>query len=156
MAKREQLVAEELKEQQPAQEVEKEMRSIAQAYAAYEQLMDEIRDCSQQAKELREQAAELQRSGRIDFHVREEIQKLLNRAEHLDAVADWKDGLLRQQVLLLIDSLEREASDWRQLVQYNQAALEQQQQELEDAKAAAVKMVQEAEEYLERSLALSV
>ncbi|RNB60247.1 hypothetical protein EDM57_02785 [Brevibacillus gelatini] len=42
MAKREQLGAEGLKEQQPAQEEEKEVRSIARARAAYEQLMDEI------------------------------------------------------------------------------------------------------------------
>ena len=40
MAKREQLGAEGLKEQQPAQEEEKEVRSIARARAAYEQLME--------------------------------------------------------------------------------------------------------------------
>lgn len=44
MAKREQIVAEELKNQQPVQEAEKEMRSISQAHAAYEQLMNEIRN----------------------------------------------------------------------------------------------------------------
>ncbi|BFH64638.1 hypothetical protein [Paenibacillus azoreducens] len=60
MAKHEQVVAEELKNQQLAQDAEKEVRSIAQARAAYEQLMDEIRGYCQQAKELREQAAELQ------------------------------------------------------------------------------------------------
>ncbi|GIO29012.1 MULTISPECIES: hypothetical protein [Paenibacillus] len=53
-------MAEELKNQQLAQDAEKEVRSIAQARAAYEQLMDEIRGYCQQAKELREQAAELQ------------------------------------------------------------------------------------------------
>lgn len=60
MAKLEQVVTEELKNQQLAQEVEKELRSIAQAGAAYEQLMDEIRGYCQQARQLREQAAELQ------------------------------------------------------------------------------------------------
>ncbi|GFN31589.1 hypothetical protein [Paenibacillus xylaniclasticus] len=67
MAKREQLGAEGLKEQQPAQEEEKEVRSIARARAAYEQLMEEVRGYCQQAKELREQAAVLQQSGRTDF-----------------------------------------------------------------------------------------
>lgn len=149
MAKREQVVTTELKEQQPAQEAEKEARSIAQARAAYEQLMDEIRSYCQQARELREQAAELQQSGCTDFQFREEIQKLLDRAEHLDAVSDQKDGLPRQQALELIDRLEREASDCRQLVQYNQTVQARQEQEFEDAKAAAAKMVQDAEEKLE-------
>ena len=45
----------------------------------------------------REQAAELQRSGRTDFQVRGEIQQLLNRAEHLDAVADQKGVLFYKQ-----------------------------------------------------------
>ncbi|WP_182914854.1 hypothetical protein [Paenibacillus thiaminolyticus] len=39
MAKREQVVIAALKEQQPAQKAEKEMWSIAQACAVYEQLM---------------------------------------------------------------------------------------------------------------------
>ncbi|MEK4114617.1 hypothetical protein NST44_00175 [Paenibacillus sp. FSL W8-0919] len=69
-------MAEGLKEQQPAQEAEKEVRSITQARVVYEQLMDEIRGYCQQARQLREQEAELQRSGRTDFQVREEIQQL--------------------------------------------------------------------------------
>lgn len=73
MAKREQVVAEELKNQKIAQ-AEMEVRSIAQARAAYEQLMDEIRSYCRQARELREQAAVLQRSGHTDFRVREEVQ----------------------------------------------------------------------------------
>ncbi|GFN31035.1 hypothetical protein PCURB6_12950 [Paenibacillus curdlanolyticus] len=52
MAKREQLGAEGLKEQQPAQEEEKEVRSIARALAAYEQLMDEIRGNCQASKAI--------------------------------------------------------------------------------------------------------
>jgi hypothetical protein len=151
MAKREQVVAEELKNQQLAQEVEKEVGSIAQARAAYEQLMDEIRVYCQQARELREQAAELQRSGLTDFQISEEIQQLLKHAKHLDAIANQKDGLPRQQALELIDRLEQEASDCKQLVQYNEAVQARQEQELEDAKAAAVKMVQDAEERLEQT-----
>ncbi|MNH98094.1 hypothetical protein D3C73_508100 [compost metagenome] len=148
MAKREQVGAEELKNEQLEQGEEKEVRSIAQARAVYEQLMDEIRGYCQQARGLREQVAELQRSGRTDFHVREEIQQLLNRAEHLDAVADQKDKLSRQQALELIDRLEQEASDCKQLIQYNEAVQARQEQELEDAKAVTVKMVQDAEERL--------
>ncbi|MCE5173143.1 hypothetical protein LQV63_28170 [Paenibacillus profundus] len=139
MAKREKVVTEELKNQQPALGEEKEVRSIAQACAIYEQLMYEIRGHCQKARELREQAKMLQESGRTDFQVSEEIQQLLNRAEHLNAVAEQKDGLPRQQALQLIDRLEQEASDCRQLVQYNQRVLVRQQQELEDAKAAAAK-----------------
>ena len=134
-----------------AQNVEETLGLIAQAQAEYEQLMDEIRGYCQQARELREQAEELQRSGRTDFQVSEEIQQLLKHAEHLDAVADQKDGLPRQQALELIDRLEQEASDCKQLVQYNQTVLTRQQQELEDAKAAAAKMVQDAEERLKQT-----
>ncbi|WP_245233273.1 hypothetical protein [Paenibacillus maysiensis] len=62
MAKREQVVAEELKKQQPVEEGEKEVRSIALARVAYEQFMDDIRSYCQQARELREQSAVLQQS----------------------------------------------------------------------------------------------
>ncbi|MFA4134244.1 MULTISPECIES: hypothetical protein [unclassified Brevibacillus] len=148
MAKREQVVAEELKNQQLAQEVEKEVRSIAQARAAYEQLMDEIRGYCQQARELRKQAAELQQAGLTDFQVSEEIQQLLKHAKHLDAVAGQKDGLPRQQALELIDRLEQEASDCRKLVQYNETVQAQQEQELEDAKETAAKIIQDAEKHL--------
>nr|WP_262385093.1 hypothetical protein [Paenibacillus curdlanolyticus] len=104
-----------------------------------------------QARQLREQVEELQRSGRTDIQVREEIQQLLNRAEHLDAVGDQKDGLPRQQALELIDRLEQEASDCKQLIRYNEAVQARQQQELESAKAAAAKMIQDAEERLEQA-----
>ena len=75
----------------------------------------------------------------------------MDRAKHLDAVAGQKDGLPRQQALELIDRLEQEASDCKQLVQYNEAVQTREEQELEDAKAAAVKMVQDAEERLEQT-----
>ncbi|MGG0887001.1 hypothetical protein HPY28_29940 [Brevibacillus sp. HB1.2] len=121
---------------------------IAQAQAEYEQLMDDICGYCQQARELREQAAALQQTGLTDFQVSEEIQQLLKHAEHLDAVADQKDGLPRQQALELIDRLEQEASDCKQLIRYNEAVQARQEQELENAKAAAVKMIQDAEERL--------
>ena len=130
------------------QVIEEKRGLIAESQVAYEQLMDEIRGYCQQARELREQAAELQRSGLTDFQVREEIQQLLKRAEYLDAVAVQKDGLPRQQALELIDRLEQEASDCKQLIRYNEAVQVRQEQELENAKAAAVKMIQDAEERL--------
>ncbi|WP_240463606.1 hypothetical protein [Paenibacillus apiarius] len=108
---------------QREQEV-KQAALIVQAQAACEQLMDEIRSYCQQARELREQAKKLQQSECTDFQVSEKIQQLLKRAEHLDAVADQKDGLPRQQALQLIDRLEREASECRKLVQYNRTVLD--------------------------------
>lgn len=51
------------------QALEEKMGFIAQAQVAYEQLMDEISSYCQQARGLREQAAELQRSGRTDSSV---------------------------------------------------------------------------------------
>ncbi|MDR4997402.1 hypothetical protein [Brevibacillus parabrevis] len=124
---------------------------IAQAQAEYDQLMDDIRGYCQQARELREQAAALQQTGLTDFQVSEEIQQLLKHAKHLDAVAGQKYGLPRQQALELVERLEQEASDCKQLIQYNKAVQARQEQELEDAKAAAVKMVQDAEERLEQT-----
>ncbi|WP_269433159.1 hypothetical protein [Paenibacillus sp. E194] len=44
---------------------------------------------------------------------------MLNRVEYLDAVADQKVVLSRQQALELIDRLVQETSDYKQLVQYN-------------------------------------
>ena len=123
MAKQEQVAADQVCEQQLAQEVEKETRSIAQARVAYEQLMNEIHSYCQQARELREQATELKQTGLTDFQVSEEIQQLLKHAKHLDAVADQKDGLPRQQALELIDRLEQEASDCKQLIRYNEASI---------------------------------
>lgn len=101
--------------------IEEKRGLIAESQVAYEQLMDEIRGYCQQARELREQAAVLQRSGRTDFQISEEIQQLLKHAEHLYAVADKKDKLPRQQALELIERLEQEASDCKQLIRYNEA-----------------------------------
>lgn len=90
----------------------------------------------------------MQQTGLTDFKVSEEIQQLLKHAKHLDAVTDQKDGLPRQQALELIDRLEQEASDCKQLIQYNEAVQARQKQEFENAKAASVKMIQDAEERL--------
>ncbi|RJG21439.1 hypothetical protein [Paenibacillus thiaminolyticus] len=70
MAKREQVVAEAVEEQS----VEETVRSIAQAEADYEQIMVEIQNYCQQAKDLREQAAMVIRSGRTDSQAGEEIR----------------------------------------------------------------------------------
>ncbi|MCK6077085.1 hypothetical protein [Paenibacillus silvae] len=74
MEKREQVGAEELKTHSLNRK-QKKVRPIAQARAAYEQLMEKFVSTCQQAREFREQAAELQRSGRTDFRVRGEIQQ---------------------------------------------------------------------------------
>ncbi|MFB0832870.1 hypothetical protein ACEU2D_25215 [Brevibacillus laterosporus] len=88
MAKREQVVEVAAVEEQA---VEETVRSIAQAQAEYEQLMEEIRGYCQQAKDLREQAAELRRTGRTDSQVGAEIRQLLDQAEQLEILADQKD-----------------------------------------------------------------
>lgn len=109
MAKREQVVAEVVE----AQVVEETVRSIAQAQADYEQLMDEIRDYCQQARDLREQAAELSRSGRTDSQVGAEMRQLLDQAEQLEMLADQKDGYPRLEALRYIEDLQRDASALR-------------------------------------------
>ena len=115
MAKREQVVAEAVKEQT----VEETVSSIAQAQADYEQLMGEIREYCQQTKNLREQAAELRRSGRTDSQVGVEIRQLLDQAEQLEMLADQKDGHPRLEALRYIEDLQREASALRGTVQHN-------------------------------------
>ncbi|WP_458122704.1 hypothetical protein [Paenibacillus sp. Z3-2] len=72
MAKREQVVTEVVEETET-------VRSIAQAEADYEELMDEIRGYWQRARDLREKAAELKLSGRTDAQVGTEIRQLLDQ-----------------------------------------------------------------------------
>lgn len=143
MAKREQVVDVEV--------VEESVRSIAQAQADYEQLMEEIRDNCKQAKQLREQAAELKRSGRTDSQVGAEIRQLLDQAEQFERLADQKDGHLRLEALRYIEDLQREAFTLRGTVQHNQAVLARQQKELEEAKEEAAAMVQRAEERVQKT-----
>ncbi|GIP39025.1 hypothetical protein J31TS4_23050 [Paenibacillus sp. J31TS4] len=137
MAKSEQVVAE---------AVEETVRSIAKAQADYEQLMDEIRDYCKRARDLREQAAELKRSGRTDSQVGTEMRQLLDQAEQFEILADQKDGHPRLEALRNIEDLQREASALRGTVQHNQAVLARQQQELEEAREEAAAMVQRADE----------
>lgn len=130
---------------------EETVRSIAQAKADYEQLMDDIRDYCQQAKQLREQAAELKRSGRTDSQVGTELRQLLDQAEQLEMLADQKDGHPRLEALRYIEELQREASALRGTVQHNQTVLTRQRKELEEAKEEAVAMVQRAEERVQET-----
>ncbi|MGG4492896.1 hypothetical protein [Brevibacillus reuszeri] len=137
MAKREQVVEE---------VVEETVGLIAQAFAAYEKLMNEIHEYSQKARELREQAAELRQSGRTDFEVGVEVQQLLDQAKHFQMLADQKYDIPLLEALRRIDNLEREASDYRQLVKHNQSVLARQQKELQEARVEAAAMIQRAEE----------
>lgn len=75
--------------------------------------MDEIRDYCQQARDLREQAAELSRSGRTDSQVGAEKRQLLDQAEQLEMLADQKDGYPRLEALRYIEDLQRDASALR-------------------------------------------
>ncbi|MCR8966148.1 hypothetical protein O0550_23685 [Brevibacillus halotolerans] len=145
MAKREQVVEVAAVEEQAVEEqaVEETVRSIAQAQAEYEQLMEEIRGYCQQAKDLREQAAELRRSGRKDSQVGAEIRQLLDQAEQLEILADQKDGHPRLEALRYIEDLQREATALRGTVQHNQSVLARQQKELEEAKEEAAAMFSE-------------
>lgn len=136
MAKREQVVAE---------VVEETVRSIAQAQAEYEKLVEEVRDYCRKARELREQAAELKQSGRTDSQVGAEMRQLLDQAEQFELLADQKDGHPRLEALRYIEDLQWEASALRGTVQHNQAVLTRQQKELEEAREEAAAMVQRAE-----------
>lgn len=147
MAKREQVVEAAAVEET----AEETVRSIAQAQADYEQLMDEIRDYCQQAKNLRERAAELKRSGRTDSQVGAEIRQLLDQAEQFELLADQKDGHPRLEALRYIEDLQREASALRGAVQHNQAVLARQRKELEEAKEEAAVMVKRAEERVQET-----
>ncbi|WP_068794283.1 hypothetical protein [Brevibacillus laterosporus] len=148
MAKREQVVEVATVEEQA---VEETVRSIAQAQAEYEQLMEEIRDYCQQAKDLREQVAELRRTGRTDSQVGAEIRQLLDQAEQLEILADQKDGHPRLEALRYIEDLQRGATALRGTVQHNQSVLARQQKELEEAKEEAAAMVHRAEERVQET-----
>lgn len=147
MAKREQVVEAAVVEKM----AEETVRSIAQAQADYERLMDEIRDYCQKAKQLREQAAELKRSGRTDSQVGTDMRQLLDQAEQLEMLADQKDGHPRLEALRYIEELQREASALRGTVQHNQAVLARQRKELEEAREEAIAMVQRAEERVQET-----
>ncbi|MGG0888085.1 hypothetical protein [Brevibacillus parabrevis] len=142
MAKREQVVAE---------AVEETVRSIAQAETDYEQIMVEIQNYCQQAKDLREQAAMLIRLGRTDSQAGAEIRQLITQAERLEMLANRKDEYSRLEALQRIDDLQREASALRKSVQHNQTILTRQQKELEEAREEAVTMVQRAEERVQET-----
>ncbi len=142
MAKREQVVEE---------VVEETVRSITQAQADYEQLMDEIRDYWQRARDLREKAAELKLSGRTDAQVGAEIRQLLDQAERFELLGDQKDRHEKQEAIRYIEDLQGEVSALRGTVQHNQIVLVRQRKELEEAREEAVTMVQRAEERVQET-----
>lgn len=142
MAKREQVVTEVVGET---------VRSIAQAEADYEQLMDEIRGYWQRARDLRKKAAELKLSGRTDAQVGAEIRQLLDQAERFELLGDQKDSHEKLEAIRYIEDLQREASALRGTVQHNQAVLARQRKELEEAREEAMVMVQRAEERVQET-----
>jgi hypothetical protein len=142
MAKREQVVEE---------VVEETVRSITQAQADYEQLMDEIRGSWQRARDLREKAAELELSGRTDAQIGAEIRQLLDQAKRFELLGDQKDRHEKQEAIRYIEDLQREASALRGTVQHNQSVLARQRKELEEAKEEAVAMVQRAEKRVQET-----
>jgi len=110
MAKREQVVEAEAVKEQAEEET---VRSIVQAEADYEQLMDEIRGYWQQARDLRKKAAELKMSGRTDAQVGAEIRQLLDQAERFELLGDQKDSHEKLEAIRYIEDLQREASALR-------------------------------------------
>ncbi|MGN7457204.1 hypothetical protein ACTHPH_20530 [Paenibacillus pasadenensis] len=127
------------------------VRSIAQAQTEYEKLVDEVRGYCRKARELREQAAELRRSGRADSHVGTEMRQLLDHAEQYELLADQQDGHPRLEAIRHIEGLQCEASALRGTVKHNQGVLDRQRKELEEAKEEAVAMVQRAEERVQET-----
>ncbi|MEQ7053052.1 hypothetical protein ABN764_20645 [Paenibacillaceae sp. P-4] len=138
------------------QEVEETLGLIAQAQAAYERVMEEVRGYCQKARELRKEADELGCSGSTNPHVATEISKQMEQAEFYKHLADQKDGYPRLEILRRIDSMEREASGLRDLIQYNDNVLTRQQIELEEAEQEAVLMVQRAKGRIQETKQLLV
>ena len=127
-----------------AQKVEATLGLIAKVQAEYQAIVEEVRGYCQKARELRQQAEELRRSGSTDSQVATEISKLLEQADYYNHLADQKDGHPRLEILRRIDSLVREASGLRETVQHNENILARQQMELEKTERKAVLMVQRA------------
>ncbi|ASJ53825.1 hypothetical protein BP422_09865 [Brevibacillus formosus] len=146
MAKREQVVAEAVEES-----TEETVRSIAQAQAAYEKLVEKVRGYCRKARELRAQAAELKQSGRTDSQVGAEMRQLLDQAVQYELLADQQDGHPRLEAIRNLEDLQREASALRGTVQHNQGVLSRQRKELEESKEEAAAMVQRAEERVQET-----
>lgn len=133
------------------QAVEETLGLIAQAQAEYEAIVEEVRRYCQKARELRQQADELRRSGSIDPQVATEISKLLEQADYYKHLADQKDGQPRLEILRRIDCLEREASGLRETAYHNENVLARQQIELEEIEREAVLMVQRAKKQIQKT-----
>lgn len=123
---------------------EKKIGLIEQAKAEYDAIMDEVRECWQKAKELREQAYKLKQSR--DPEVVVEANRLIEQAESYEQLGDEKDGHPRLEALRRIDDLQRQASALKANISHNESVLARQQLELKEAKEEAALMVKRAEE----------
>ncbi|WP_197259892.1 hypothetical protein [Paenibacillus dendritiformis] len=112
-------------------EVQEKAGLIAHAQAEYEAIVEEVRGYCQKARELRQQAHELRRSGSIDPLVASEVRKLLEQAEYFDQLADEKDGHPRREAIRRLEELQREASGLRETVQHNERVLARQSKSFE-------------------------
>lgn len=128
------------------QEIEEKAGLIVQAEAQYEAIIEEVRNYCHKARQLREQADELRRSGSTDPRVATQVNKLLEQAEYFDQLADQKDGYPRLEAIRSLEDLRREATTLKEIIQYNESVLARQQKELEEVKEEAAAMIRRAEE----------
>ncbi|USG64622.1 hypothetical protein NDK47_21130 [Brevibacillus ruminantium] len=134
-----------------AKQTQEKVGLLAQAQAEYEAIVEEVRGYCQKARELRQQADELKRSGSTDPQVATEVNKLLEQAEYFDQLADQKDGHPRLEAISRIEDLQREVSGLRETKQHNESVLARQHKELEEAKEEAVVMIRRAEERIQET-----
>lgn len=134
-----------------AKQVQEKVGLIAHAEAEYEAIVEEVRGYCQKARELRQQAHELRRSGSIDPLVASEVRKLLEQAEYFDQLADRMDGHPRLEAIRRLEDLQREASGLRETVQHNESVLARQKKELDVAKEEAAAMIRRAEERIQET-----
>jgi Mg2+ and Co2+ transporter CorA len=134
-----------------AKQAQEKVGLIAQAEAEYEAIVDEVRGYCQKARELRQQADELRRSGNIAPKVASEVRKLLEQAEYFYQLADEKDGHPRLEAIRRLEELQREASGLRETVQHNESVLARQKKELDVAKEEAAAMIRRAEERIQET-----
>ena len=134
-----------------AKQTQEKVGLLTQAQAEYEAIVEEVRGYCQKARELRQQADELKRSGSTDPQVATEVNKLLEQAEYFDQLADQKDGHPRLEAIRRIEDLQREVSGLRETIQHNESVLARQHKELEEAKEEAAVMIRRAEERIQET-----
>lgn len=91
-------------------QVQEKVGLIALAEAEYETIVEEVRGYCQKARELRQQADELKRSGSTDPNVATEVRKLLEQAEYFYQLADKEDGQPRVEAIRRLEDLQWEAN----------------------------------------------